>query len=60
MTRYSLSVDLVNVDTITGVLVRFGGFIKDGKKSTTFSSGETPLRGDLLFDVSGPGRVLKG
>lgn len=60
VTRYNLKVDLLNVDTITGVLVRFSGSIKDGKKSTTFSSGETPLRGDLEFDVSGPGRVLKG
>jgi hypothetical protein len=60
VTQYNLAVDLLNVDTITGVLVRFAGSIKDGKKSTMFSSGQTPLRGDLRFDIAGPGRILRG
>lgn len=60
MAKYSLALKLVNVDAITGVLVRFDGSIKNPGKSSLFSKGDTPFDGDLEFSVNGRGHILKG
>ena len=63
MARYSLTLEIPNVDKITGISISFDGFIK-GKKGSfpTFSetTNQVAPDGTFVFGASGKGKVLKG
>jgi hypothetical protein len=60
MTSYKLSVNLVDVDLITGLQLVFKGSIPGGKKTDDFVEAVAPVKSSANFRVRGDGNRLTG
>lgn len=60
MATYVLNVDLIGVDSITGVIGTFSGKVRGKGNKTVFSQAETVLGSSIEFRVRAKGDLLTG